>query len=52
MEELKFIRDGEREDGTPLYKLIVDGKLVRSGMTTEEAMEEISRAEDNLTRPV
>lgn len=40
---IKFEQTGRRPDGEKLYRLVIDGKVVRENMILEEVIVEINR---------
>lgn len=42
---IKFEQTGRRPDGEKLYRLVIDDRVVREGMTLDEVIAEIHRAD-------
>lgn len=45
---IKFEQTGQRADGEKLYRLVIDDRVIREGMTIDEVIAEIHR-EDELS---
>lgn len=43
---LEFKITGTRPDGVKLYRLEIDGRIVREGLTIDEVIEAINRADE------
>lgn len=43
---LKFEKHATRADGEPLYRLLLDGRAVREGMTLDQVVESINRRDE------
>lgn len=43
---LRFEKHGRRADGEPLWRLLLDGKVVREGMTLDQVVESINRRDE------
>lgn len=46
MTDLKFVCGGARPDGVKLYRLEIDGRVAREGLTIDEVIEAINRADE------
>ena len=47
---IKFECHAKRPDGERLYRLIIDGQVVREGLTIDEVIEFINRSGEEDTR--
>lgn len=43
---IKFIRQGYRPDGETLYRLVIDGEIVREGLTLDQVIRAINRRDE------
>ena len=43
---LRFEKHATRADGEPLYRLLLDGRAVREGMTIDQVVESINRRDE------
>lgn len=43
---LKFEKHATRADGEPLYRLLLDGKVVHEDMTLDQVVESINRRDE------
>ena len=45
---IKFEQTGRRPDGEKLYRLVIDDRVVREGMTLDEVIAEIHRSDESI----
>ena len=45
---IRFEQTGRRPDGEKLYRLVIDDRVVREGMTLEQVIAEIHRSDESI----
>lgn len=43
---IKFEQTGRRPDGENIYRLVIDDRVIREGMTLDEVIAEIHRSDE------
>ena len=47
---IKFEQTGRRPDGEKIYRIVIDDRVIREGMTLDEVIAEIHRSDDSKAR--
>lgn len=47
---IKFEQTGRRPDGEKIYRLVIDDRVIREGMTLDEVIAEIHREDEENHR--
>ena len=45
---IKFEQTGRRPDGEKIYRLVIDDRVIREGMTMDEVIAEIHRSDESI----